>query len=155
MGDGMERRQVEDWLRRYVEAWRSRDRAAIGELFAADAAYRYHPYDPDEAVVRGREAIVRAWIEGEPAGVASTPDEPGTFEARYAAYAVDGDRAVAVGWTRYWTDATHERELDTYDNVFLLRFDAEGRCLAFTEFFVRRPHDAVPRPDAIPPDLTF
>ena len=84
------------------------DAAAIGDLFTEDARYRFHP--SDEGFV-GREAIVRAWLD--PSGDASTRDEPGTWEAHYEPFAVDGDRAVAVGWSRYYTDATkidgHER----------------------------------------------
>ena len=45
--------QVQDWLDRYIAAWRSYDPAAIGDLFADDAAYRYHPWD-DEPVRRPR-----------------------------------------------------------------------------------------------------
>jgi hypothetical protein len=44
---------------------------------------------------------------------------------------------VAVGVSRYFgaDRASVERE---YHNVFLCRFDAEGRCHEFTEFFIRR-----------------
>jgi ketosteroid isomerase-like protein len=37
------RDDVQQWLDRYVEAWRSYDADAIGELFAEDATYKYHP----------------------------------------------------------------------------------------------------------------
>ncbi len=46
---------VQGWLDRYVEAWQSYDPGAIGDLFSADADYRYHPNDEP---VRGRDAIV-------------------------------------------------------------------------------------------------
>jgi hypothetical protein len=52
------RDQVQEWLDAYVAAWRSYDGAAIGDLFAAEATYAYHPYDEPE---RGREAIVASW----------------------------------------------------------------------------------------------
>jgi hypothetical protein len=29
-----------------------------------------------------------------------------------------------------------------YDNCFVIRFDAEGRCREFTEWFIERPTDA-------------
>jgi ketosteroid isomerase-like protein len=124
--------EVQGWLDRYVEAWRTYDPAAVGALFADDAEYRYHPWDEP---VRGRDAIVRSWIE--PDGQASSRDKPGTYEARYEPYAVDGDRAVAVGSSDYLgPDGSIERR---YRNVFLLRFDAEGRCRAFTEMFMLEP----------------
>jgi SnoaL-like domain len=115
------REDVDRWLERYVAAWQSYDRNAIGELFAEHATYRYHPYD--EPVV-GREAIVESWFEDQ--------DEPGSWEASYEAYAVDGDRAVAVGTSSYVRG-------DVYDNVYKLRFDDDGRCTDFVEWFMKRP----------------
>src|SRR2546430_1006359 len=54
----IDRDAVAGWLDRYIEAWTSYDRERIGELFAEDAAYRYHPFDEP---IRGREAIVDSW----------------------------------------------------------------------------------------------
>lgn len=133
----MDRSAVQEWLDRYVEAWKSYDPAQIASLFAESATYRYHPYDPEDEVVRGRDAIVRDWIE--PDGNASTRDEPNTYDARYEPYAVDGDRAVAVGTSSYWTDATRSKLERIYYNVFLLRFDDGGRCIDFTEYFLKGP----------------
>ena len=87
----MTRDDVQRWLDRYVDAWRTYEVEAIGDLFAADATYRYHPYD-DEAVV-GREAIVADWRDNQ--------DEPGSWSAHYEPWAIDGDRAVAIGESRY------------------------------------------------------
>ena len=64
------------------------------------------------------------------------------YDAHYEAFAVDGDRAVALGWSRYWTDATRATIETTYDNVFLMRFDGDGRCTEFTELFMKRPDTA-------------
>jgi uncharacterized protein (TIGR02246 family) len=133
----MDRDTVQAWLDRYVEAWKTYDPQAIGDLFAEDATYRYHPWDEGDDVARGRTAIVAAWTE--PDGSASERDAPGTYDARYEAWAVDGARAVAVGWSRYWTDASRATERAVYDNVFLLEFDDDGRCRSFTEVFAERP----------------
>ena len=64
-------------------------------------------------------------------------DEPGSWTAKYRPWLVVGDRAVAVGVWRYLDPdrAAVERE---YHNVFLCRFDGEGRCSEFTEHFMRR-----------------
>ena len=137
----MTREDVDRWLDAYVEAWKTYDRAVIADLFSADAVYRYHPYDDGDHVVRGRDAIVRDWIE--PEGDSSGRDEPGSYDAQYEAYAVDGDRAVAVGRSTYWKDETRSSLESVYDNVFLLRFDDDGRCTDFTELFMKRP---VPAP---------
>jgi ketosteroid isomerase-like protein len=123
---------VQAWLERYIAAWRSYDPAAIGDLFAEDAEYRYHPYDEPE---RGRATIVKDWVE--PAGGASTRDAPDSWDAHYEPYAIDGARAVAVGWSRYFAAGGTPEKL--YHNVYLLEFDSEGRCRSFTEFYVRQP----------------
>jgi ketosteroid isomerase-like protein len=126
----MEHADVQRWLDDYVAAWKSYDAEAIGALFSDDVSYRYHPYDEP---VRGREAVVKAWLgEGDPT-VASTRDEPGTYDASYAPVAIDGEVAVAVGSSTY-TDPPA-----VYDNCYVLRFDADGRCREFTEWFMQRP----------------
>ena len=124
----MDTTDVDRWLERYVAAWKSYDRAEIGALFSEDAAYRYHPYDEP---VLGLDAIVESWLEED------RLDEPGSFEGRYQAFAVEGDRAVAVGSSTYF-DASGNVDR-VYDNVYLLRFDGEGRCSEFTEWFMKRP----------------
>ncbi len=129
----MDHTAVQSWLDRYVEAWQTYDRGQIGDLFSEAAEYRYHPWDEP---VSGREAIVRAWIA--PDGSASGRDEPGTYDAKYRPWVVEGNRAVAVGESRYWTDASRSTMRQTYDNVFLLEFDADGRCRSFTEYYIQR-----------------
>jgi ketosteroid isomerase-like protein len=136
----MTREDVQRWLDRYIEAWKSFDRATIADLFSQDATYRYHPYDDGGAVIHGRDAIVRDWIE--PEGDSSSRDEPGTYDGHYEPYTIEGDRAVAVGRSNYWNDESHSTLERVYDNVFLLRFDEDGRCAEFTELFMKRPSAA-------------
>jgi ketosteroid isomerase-like protein len=125
---------VQDWLDRYIAAWRSYDPAAIGNLFAEDAEYRYHPYDEPE---RGRATIVKDWVE--PEGGASTRDAPGSWDAHYEPYVVEEGRAVATGRSRYFaTDDTPEK---LFHNVYLLEFDGEGRCRSFIEYYVLQRND--------------
>ena len=112
---------LQSWLDAYVEAWRSYDADAIGALFAADATYRYHPWDEPLA---GREAIVADWL--------ADRDAPGSWEASYRPLLLAGERAVATGSTRYSDDKS-------YENLFLLRFDADGLCADFTEWYLARP----------------
>ena len=127
---------VQRWLDRYIAAWVSDDAGAIGDLFAEEARYRFHP--SDEGFV-GRDEIVRAWLE--PSGDASSRDEPGTWDAHYEPFTVDGDRAVAVGWSRYYTDTSKTTVRFVFDNAYLLEFGLDGRCRSFTEFYVERPAD--------------
>jgi ketosteroid isomerase-like protein len=131
----MERGDVSRWLEDYVEAWRTYDREAIAALFAEDVEYRYHPYDEP---IRGRDAVVESWFgEGDPAGI-SSPDPEGTYDASYAPVAVDGDMVVATGSSTYLQNAGGPVE-KVYDNCFVMRFDGEGRCREFTEWFMKRP----------------
>ena len=135
----MTRDDLQKWLDRYVEAWRTYDPTAIADLFSEDAEYRYHPQDEP---VRGREAIVDQWVA--PVGNASGRDAPDTWAARYEAFAVDGNRAVSRGRTTYWTDASHQTVEHEYFNVFVMEFDAVGRCSSFTEYFMKPRKQARP-----------
>ena len=123
----MERHEFQRWLDAYVEVWRTYDEGAIRSLFSEDATYRYHPWDEGDEAVHGRDAIAADWL--------GDRDEPGSWAAEYEAWAVDGDRAVAVGVSRYFVDGVLDRE---YHNVFVCRFDADGSCREFTELFMRR-----------------
>ncbi len=120
----MDRQAFQGWLDRYVEAWKSYDEAAIGDLFSEDAEYRYHPQDEP---LRGRDAIVQNWIESK--------DDPGTYDAKYEVVAIDGDMHVANGWSRYFDAEGKPR--DEYLNVYLCRFDDAGRCSEFTEYWIQ------------------
>lgn len=119
--------EVQRWLDDYVAAWRSCDADAIGALFTEDAVYGYRPWDDESHTVSGREAIVASWLDD--------PDDPTAWEARYHPYAVDGDRAVAIGRTTY--DSDGEGDGRVYHNAFILRF-ADNRCAEFHEFYLRR-----------------
>jgi hypothetical protein len=122
----MDKDKVVRWLQGYVDAWKSYDEAQIADLFSSEASYRYHPYDEP---VRGRKAIVDSWLED--------PDSPGTYEGRYEPIAVDGDVVVVVGSSTYrGDDGTVDK---VYDNCFVLRFDRDGHCSEFTEWFMERP----------------
>ena len=129
----MERDDVDRWLAAYVAAWKSYDRDEIAALFSDDVIYRYHPYDEP---IRGREAVVASWLGEDDDD--SAPDPEGTYDARYAAVAVDVDVAVATGSSVY--RSTPGGPIDrTFDNCFVMRFDSAGRCREFTEWFIERP----------------
>ncbi len=128
----MDHAAFQSWLNRYIDAWRLLDPVAIGDLFSADVRYAYDPFE--EAVV-GRKAVVDSWL--------TDPDEPGSWEADYEVLAIDGDAHVAHGRTSYLTDDRSGIDRE-FANVFVCRFDAEGRCREFTEWYMRR------RPEALP-----
>jgi len=120
----MDHAAFQTWLDRYIAAWRSGDPDEIGSLFSTDARYYHGPYrDP----VAGRDAIVADWT--------SDPDAAGPWEAEYRTLAVDGDVAVATGESRY------PAEGKTYSNIFVCRFDSDGRCSEFREWFMQHPRN--------------
>lgn len=127
----MDRTTFKAWLDRYVDAWRLNDPTAIGDLFSADVRYAYDPFS--EAVL-GRAALVASWL--------TDPDAVGSWTADYEVLAIEGDTYVAHGRTLYLTDDRSGVDRE-FANIFVCRFDDEGRCREFTEWYMRR------RPEAI------
>ena len=130
----MDHGSAQDWLDRYVAAWLSYDRDDIAALFSEDVVYRYHPHD-DPAV--GRDAVVASWLGESDSATASTRDAPGTYQASYSPIAVDGDTVVATG-TSHYSDVPGGPVVKIFDNCFVMRFDGEGRCREFTEYYNKR-----------------
>ncbi len=115
--------ELQAWLDAYVAAWRSYDRAAIGALFSEDASYAYYPYSEP---IRGHDAIVASWLDDR--------DAPGSWKAAYAPLMIAGERAIATGETTY---ADGRR----FSNLFVMRFDDDGRCSDFVEWFIEQPRE--------------
>ena len=122
---------VQRWLDAYAHAWDTYDASDVEPLFTEDAEYRYHPADDPEA---GRDEIVFGWLN--PAGNASRRDKPGTYVMDVHPFAVDGNRAVAVGTCTYYTDASKSKVDRIYYNNWLLEFADDGRCRSFIEYYM-------------------
>ena len=131
----MDRSGAQAWLDSYVAAWLSYDGDDIGALFTEDVAYRYHPFDDP---IVGRKVVVASWLGESDSDGASTRDAPGTYSARYTPVAVDGDVVVATGTSSY-SEQPDGPIVRIYHNCFVMRFDNEGRCREFTEYYMRRP----------------
>ena len=131
----MDHAAAQDWLDRYVAAWLTYEPDLIGDLFSEDVAYRYHPYDEP---VAGREAVVASWLGDSSDPAASTRDAIGTFDASYAPVAVDGDVVVATGTSSY-RDEPGGPVAKVFHNCFVMRFDDDGRCREFTEYYMMQP----------------
>jgi ketosteroid isomerase-like protein len=122
----MDKKGVQKWLDDYVAAWKTYDPVAIRDLYSEDVAYRDYPFSKP---LVGREAVVADWL--------ADRDDPGTYEARYEPVAVEGDAAVATGTSTYYDAAGEIASL--YYNVFVMRFDGNGLCSEWTEYYVRDP----------------
>ena len=117
------------WLGRYVDAWKSYDAHAIGDLFSEDASYSYRG---GSANLHGRSAIVSDWLRDR--------DSEGTYDARYEPLAIAGDIHVARGTSTYLHPDGSVRQV--FSNIFVCEFDPDGRCSSFTEWFVEmRPEE--------------
>jgi ketosteroid isomerase-like protein len=131
----MDHARAQDWLNRYVAAWRTYDPDGIAALFSDDISYRYHPYD---VPIVGREAVVASWLGEDASDTASTRDAPGTYSAEYSPVAVDGETVVATG-TSVYRESPDGPVVRAYENCFVMRFDDDGRCRDFVEYYARRP----------------
>jgi len=123
----LDRARVQAWLDAYVQAWKTYDKDAIGNLFSEDAIYSYDPYS---VPIRGRAAIVDSWLE--------QPDSPGTYDGHYEPLLIEGEYAVANGRSRYYEQDGSMLKAE-WDNLFVLRFDSEGRCMEYREWYMPRP----------------
>jgi ketosteroid isomerase-like protein len=121
----VDRQGFQRWLDRYVEAWKTYDEQQIADLWSEDAEYRYHPQDEP---VKGRDAIVANWLEEK--------DDPDTYDAKYEVLAIDGDVHVAQGWSRYFSEPGGPPN-DEYHNIYVIKFDDEGRATEFTEYWIQ------------------
>jgi len=117
---------VGDWLDRYVAAWTTYDRADIEALFTDDAVYFAEPYAEP---YRGKGAVADAWLDQR--------DEPGSWSASYRAIAALGDVGVGMGTSTYPGKAGAADRV--YHNVFVLTFDANGRCMQYREWYMLQP----------------
>jgi len=123
--------QAQRWLDAYSHAWETYDREAIGDLFTEDAEYRWHPWDEGDEVARGRKEIVDAWLKDQ--------DKPGTYTGEYRPLLVHGDTVIAVGISRYYTDASRQTLDREYHNLWVMEFDGAARCRSYTEWFMKAP----------------
>ena len=113
---------LQAWLQQYGAAWEARDPAAAGRLFSERAIYHEMPFD---APMQGRAAIEDYWRK------VTAGQRDVKFE--YRVIAVNGNTGVA-----HWS-ATFEQAADgagaALDGVFVLEFDASGRCSALREWW--------------------
>jgi ketosteroid isomerase-like protein len=111
--------QIEAWVAGYERAWRMAGSESLRELFADDATYRMSPFE-EPAV--GLAEIAELW-EREREGL----DEE--FEMEHEIVALDGDTAVLRVEVRYGRPEPLE-----YLDLWIARFDADGRCRSFEEW---------------------
>ena len=110
------------WLESYRQAWQRKDPVAFSELFSANAAYYWGPFRQPQ---RGRQAIasaVRAAFSGQ-------------SEVQFTFGILAGSVAPFVAhWTCEFTRISSGRRV-LVDGIFVLRFDDQGQCEEFREWW--------------------
>ncbi len=103
----------------YVLAWSSNDPDHIRALFTEDAVY-----DPQTAGGEwdGIDEIITRWLE--------IDDKEDNWDFEWLPVVETDDLAVVTARTRYF-----EPEL-AYRNLFIIRFNGDGRCSDFTEWYI-------------------
>jgi hypothetical protein len=113
------RDELSRWVDAYETAWRTAGTDGLAELFAAGATYMTAPFERPHT---GLDAIRLFW-EAEREG----PDE--VFTMDYEIVAVEGDTGVVS------LDVTYGEPARTvYKDLWIVRFDGDGRCVAFEEW---------------------
>jgi hypothetical protein len=113
----MERATLEKWISHYEKVWRTPGTDRLGELFADEVSYLASPW---EQPMQGLEDLATFW-ELQRDGA----DEE--FEMTSEVVAVDGDVGVARIEVRYGNG-------DRWRDIWIVHFDAEGRCVHFEEW---------------------
>jgi uncharacterized protein (TIGR02246 family) len=119
----LERSHVQRWVEAYERAWRTAGTGAVAELFSPDASYLAAPWRPP---IEGLDAIARFW-EDERDG----PDEPFTMTSEVVA--VEDPNAVVRVHVDYGPGANGTSGSQWRD-LWVIRFDADGRCTEFEEW---------------------
>lgn len=114
----VDEQRVRAWVEGYRRAWESNDKDEIGGLFAADATYYPRPY---EQPWKGREEIVSGWLRNR--------DGPGDTTFEWQPVSIGADVAVIRGTTAYRSG--------TFSNLWVIRFDPDGRATEFTEWWMK------------------
>jgi ketosteroid isomerase-like protein len=131
------REDVSSWVDRYEAAWRAPGTEALRDVFAEDASYQQGPYH--QRLV-GLHTIAAMWDR-------QREGAHELFTLQTETVAVEGDTAVVRAEVQYGDPPLRE-----YRDLWIVRFDATGHCVAFEEwpFWPGQPLN----PDQSPPSAT-
>jgi ketosteroid isomerase-like protein len=115
----VEHAAVQRWVEGYERAWRTAGTDELSQLFTPDATYLVSPW---ARAVEGLPAIRELW-ESERDGA----DEAFTMTSDILA--VDGSTAVVRVAVAYGDPGGRR-----WRDLWVLQFDADGRCVAFEEW---------------------
>lgn len=113
----MDRSAFQRWITRYEQLWRTPGTDGLASLFADEVTYSPSPWR--EPIV-GLDAVASFWADGR-----DGPDESFTLQAEVVA--VEADTGVARIAVDYAVG-------DRWRDLWVVHFDADGRCRAFEEW---------------------
>jgi hypothetical protein len=126
----VDRQRFGEWLEQWVALWHDANPqpSDIEALFTEDATWSFQPYESGPA--RGRASVVQRWLQN--------IDPPSSWECHYEPLAVDGQAAVAQGWSRYEADRGAARDV-MYCKLLVCTFSVDGRCSSLVEWYMEAP----------------
>jgi hypothetical protein len=118
-GESAPRGRLERWVDGYVVAWTDNDPEHIAALFTEDAVY-----DPQTAdgEIHGVEAISDWWR--------GLDEDPANWDFQWLPLIETEEIGIITGTTNYYDPPT------TFRNLWVIRFDDDGRCRDFTEWYI-------------------
>ncbi len=130
----MNRESFKSWLDAYGRAWETRDPKAVGELFTENATYQETPFvDP----LRGRSAIREYWSQK-----VERSQEQIQFGCDILAVM---EKTGIAHWRTSFVRIPSKAKVKL-DGIFVLTFDAENRCQALREWWVKQESQAKQSP---------
>lgn len=111
--------RLDYWMEGYIEAWTSNDPYDIAALFTPDAVYDPQTADGEQ---HGHEEIIAWWQR--------IGDDSENWDFAWQPLVETDELAVVAGATRYIDPPA------SFRNLFVIRFDAEGLCTDFTEWYI-------------------
>lgn len=112
--------QLEEWLKRYGEAWERHDPDLAATLYSQDVTYQVTPFqEPQRGLEERRTYTLKA----------------GSLQrdVSFGYDIISVDPAVVHWWTRYVKKVNGEET--RLDGIFLLEFDDNGLCRSLREWW--------------------
>jgi len=120
----MNEAEFDQWLKRYGEAWETRDADKFVPLFTDDVLYYETPFDEP---MHGSDAIGAYW--------SVLPTTQDHIHFHFRVLAVLPDQAVAQWWASFIRLPTKMHV--KIDGIMICEFDENNRCRLFREWWHR------------------
>jgi hypothetical protein len=110
---------VQSWVDKYVDAWRSNGTLELADVFSDNVIYSLSPWKPP---LHGLVQLEKFWEKAR-----SEPHE--VFELNSEVVAVEDKTAVVRVEVKYANDTPN-----CWRDVWILVFDKNGACISFEEW---------------------